>query len=75
MRSYRRAQRVGKEQRNTSAVVELLLDRVKNNLDSDLTLWTGKVCLVGGNRVKNILARADLLVIAGLTKSERPTAL
>ncbi len=69
MRSYRQAYHARSEQTKTHPVsdIDAMLDRVKNNLATDLTLWTGTVYVVNGS-VKNILDRTDFLVITGLAR-------
>jgi hypothetical protein len=75
MRSYREARSAGTESRNTNqpARINTILNCVKNNVASDVTLWTGRVYVIEGRHAKSILAKADLLVIAGLARTERGT--
>ncbi len=62
MQQYRREPRKLREQTAPKAI----LDRVKNNLDHETTIWSGRIYIVGGKGAKNIVATGQILVIAGL---------
>ena len=73
MRDYRRTHRRSAPQPTSSAdALARLLDQVKNNVVFDLKSCTASVWLVSSDeRVKNIVATAELIVVQRLSVDEQ----
>ena len=66
MRTYRQTRQPPQARATASSDLARLLECVKNNVAIDLKAYPATILLIGSERVKNIVATAELILVQGL---------